>query len=85
LPKRIRADLENIVEAEALLGNPKLMPIVDLEQIEAGISRSVAHLSNMDPGQERRDKALRLLANVSLNLIVVFVITIAVLYARGLI
>ncbi len=85
LPKNIRRDAHALAQADLLLRNPKLARMVNLEMTEMGQQRVVAYLQQIDPRQALVTRRLNWLAGIALNLLLVFIIVIAMLRWRGLV
>lgn len=85
LPKKLRRDVENLLEAQQLIGNPKLARQVDVEAISEGSGRVIGHLQTLDPWERFKDRWLGILGAISLALIVTFILVVYVLWKRGLV
>jgi hypothetical protein len=85
LPKKRRQDIENLLEAQQLMGNPKLERMVDMTAISEGSGRVIGHLQTLDPWERFKDRWLGILGAIALALIVTFILVVYVLWKRGLV
>ncbi len=85
LPKKLKRDVENLLEAQALMGNPKLERMVDVVAISEGSGRVIGHLQTLEPWERFKDRWLGILGAISLALIVTFILVVYVLWKRGLV
>ena len=85
LPKRLRSDIQALIEAQRVADHPKLGRQIDIAAISAGSERVIAHLKTIDPWERFKDRWLGILGAISLGLIVTFIVVVYVLWARGLV
>ena len=71
LPRWIRREAAQLVEAERRMGHPKLMMQTDPVLLETAYDRCETWLKTVDPAERRKDRVLGLLAVNSLNMIFV--------------
>ncbi|WP_299351484.1 hypothetical protein [uncultured Shimia sp.] len=84
LPPRAHKQAAILIEAEDRAGHPKLSRMLDAQAIDRAFGTLEAALKQIDPADRRKGMVLSTLGMVSFNLIVVFVIVMAVLLWRGL-
>lgn len=83
LPRGLRQAGTRIVEADAMLGHPKLERLVDYEARRADYAAFDAHLGSIDLADQRWGRFLELAAIVAFNLIVVTALFITWLVWSG--
>ncbi|MBV0911336.1 hypothetical protein [Anianabacter salinae] len=83
LPWDVRASIERLADAEELSAHPKLASRMDPGAIEKDFSAVSRYLAKVDPAERRRRRLLNLAALVAFDLLVMFVIVVAVLVWRG--
>ena len=83
LPRRIFRDAQVVIRAVDMVGNPKLERQVDVRATADAARRVEVHLLEIDPRDELKGKVLTVLGKVSAFVIIVFIVTIWILYQRG--
>ncbi|MCR8546809.1 hypothetical protein M4578_03135 [Salipiger sp. P9] len=83
LPRGLRNDLAQVLEARRAAGHPKLARMVNGAAVSAAAGRIEAHLKAIDLADRRRGRLLSLLGGVMLNLLLVFAAVMALLLWRG--
>lgn len=83
LPRKVRKKAVTLVEADKLAGHPKLAMMLDAQRIEEAQIELREALEAIDPADRRKGLVLSTLGMVSFNLLVVFVVFVAVLIWRG--
>jgi len=71
LPKWVRREAERLVQAERVLGHPKLMMQTDPVAINDAAKRREKYLKSVDPAERRKDAILGFLAVNSLNMLLI--------------
>jgi hypothetical protein len=71
LPKRLRAHVAVLAEAEQFAAVPKLAKRVDLKAVDLANSALVAHLDAIDVKDRRRGKVLGVLGIISAQILIV--------------
>ncbi len=85
LPKRIRADVARIIEAQDIVAHPKFAHRVDFKAATLGGDRVIAHLDTINRWERFKDRWLGILGAISAALIVTFILVVYVLVQRGLV
>lgn len=85
LPKRLRDDLTQIIEAQEVAAHPKFAHRTDLKTALAGGERIIAHLDKINRWERFKDRWLGILGAISAALIVTFILVVYVLVQRGLV
>ena len=85
LPKSVRRDVQTVIDAAALAGNPRLSLQGDPRKVAEAFDRAVAHLEAVDVKDRRRGRMLTILGAVMFNLLAVFILLVIVLRWRGLV
>ncbi len=85
LPRRLRREGAVIAEALAVQAHPKLARRLDQARFQRAADQLERYLRGIDPAERRKGLFLNWLAGVAFSLLLVLVILIAVLRARGLI
>ena len=85
LPVAVRRDLEAVSRAVFALQVPRLARQTDREDVLAAAQRAEAHLKGIDARDQRRGRLLGMLGALVFNLLLLFVLVLAVLRWRGLI
>jgi len=85
LPKKLRADIAALLEAQNVIDHPKLGRQVDVEALTKGAARVVEHLQAIDPWERFKDRWLGILGAISAALIITFILVVYVLWKRGLV
>ncbi len=83
LPRRIRADASEIIEAEKREGNPRLARQTDPAALARAYKSVETHLQKIDVADRRRGKILSVLASIAFGLIVVASLLLTYLVQRG--
>lgn len=83
LPKDVRKDLLFVAEAEHLSGNPRIARQIDRSQVRAAYRRSIWHLRGPATREVRKGRMLGALGGLVTNLVLVFVLVLAVLSWRN--
>jgi ABC-type multidrug transport system fused ATPase/permease subunit len=83
LPRRVRAQIQTITEAQKFGGNPKLERRLNAGQVEADFDAATAYLAAVDRADLRRGRILALVGVVAFNLIVIVVAFVTWLWWRG--
>ncbi|MBE3639862.1 hypothetical protein [Mangrovicoccus algicola] len=68
VPRGVRHALEEVAEAERLAANPRLLPRIDPQRLEAAHRRALSWLKALDPAARRAQRRRALAAEVALNL-----------------
>lgn len=85
LPRGMRRRARAVIDAQAMLRNPKLARQVDIAGRQKDAARLVAYLRTLDPAEARKTAVIRLAASIAFNLLVVAGLVLAVLLWRDLI
>lgn len=85
LPRRLRKDVEFILQADYMTQNPQLAIMVSETRFQGAIRAISAHLAELDPAQERKDRLLNLTAILALNILLIGAAVVGVMVWRGLI
>lgn len=85
LPKKLRRDVTYLAQAQVLSQNPKLLRMVDELKVRQAHRVLVDYLQTIDPADRRKGALLSALGIVVFNLLVVFVVLVAVLRWRGIV
>lgn len=85
LPRRVRRDLALVVGSLDRADHPKLARQIDAAPILRAAKEVEAYLAKIDPMEALKDRILWTLGKISAVLILVFVVTIYVLWSRGVI
>ncbi len=83
LPRRLRADAEFLIDAEAKSLSPKLARQIDMERVSRAYDALVSHLKPMGAGARRRGAALDLAATVVFVAVVTAAALLGVMVWRG--
>ena len=83
LPRWVRREAEKLVEAQALMGHPKLMMQADPAALKTAYSQVEGWLKSVDPAERRKDRILGFLAVNTFNLLLVAVLFVAYLVWAG--
>lgn len=83
LPKRLRAEVEAIVQAQEMAENPKLMHHVDLERIKIAERKLNRFLDSQNPAAERRAEFLDAVAKIAFVIFTVVLAIFLMLLWRG--
>lgn len=83
VPRRVRKDLEQIIEAQQQAGNPKLAVQLDIEALMAAEGRVMAWAKTVDPARRKTDLILSIAGGVALSVLAVFALVVVVLVWRG--
>lgn len=74
LPKRLRAQIAVLVEAEQLAAAPKLAKRVDLRAVDAAEKALELHLKAIDPKERRRAKILGLAGTIAAQILIILTV-----------
>ncbi|MEL7116553.1 MAG: hypothetical protein AAGP08_13385 [Pseudomonadota bacterium] len=85
MPKWVRREAMRFVEAERLLGHPKLMMQSDPEALGQAYRKCEAWLKSVDPSERRKSFWLGLLATNAFNLLLVGAALLVTLRLTGLV
>ncbi|MEL6683125.1 MAG: hypothetical protein AAFQ09_10845 [Pseudomonadota bacterium] len=85
LPKKLRADLTRIIDAQDVAAHPKFAHRADFKSALQGGDRIIAHLEKINRWEQFKDRWLGILGAVSAALIVTFILVVYVLVQRGLV
>lgn len=85
LPRAIHKAGAVVVDAQVRVGHPKLARLADGDAVQRAFARVETYLDAVDVKDRRKGAILGVLGVIAFNLIVVFVIFMAVLYWRGLV
>lgn len=83
LPRRLRAQGRQLVEAQKRLGNPVLARQLDWVALERAFQDISAHLAAIDVAGRRKDRILDLAALIAFYILVVVVAFVFWLWWRG--
>lgn len=85
LPRRLRADVAVLTEAETKLAHPVLARQVDFPRVTKAFNAIEAYLTKIDPKDRRKGKILGWAGALVFNLLVLAVILALILRWQGLI
>lgn len=85
LPRRLRKDVEFILQADYMTQNPQLAIMVSESRFLGAVRAVAAYLSDLDPAKERKDRLLNLAALIALYVLMTGVAVVGVMVWRGLI
>ncbi len=83
LPKQHHAHLQALLEAQALLRNPKLAKQVDEGRVTQAYDAVTAHLRKVDASARRKDFLLKLAGTIAFNILLILAAFITWLWWRG--
>ena len=83
MPRWVYRDARTLVEAQRLMGHPKLMMQTDPTSLERSFQTCESWLKSVDPKERRKDKILGLLAVNAFNLLMVGALFVAALKLTG--
>ncbi len=83
LPRRLRADAQTIIQAEAMGGHPKLSRLVDERAVMRATRRIERFLDKKDPKGERWGELLDLIAKIAFVLVTIVLVVFFWLLNRG--
>lgn len=83
MPKRIKREAAYLVEACALVENPKLQKMIDMDRVGQAHQSCVEFLKTVDAADRRKGILLGVFASIALSLLVVLVLVSTVLVWRG--
>jgi len=83
LPRFARRAGGDVAQAEAMLAHPRLAALVDADRFNRAATILGDHLSEIDPKERRKTRALHLLASIVLNLAFLGVAIYALLHTVG--
>lgn len=83
LPRRLRRDAAQLVEAERLMGHPKLMMQTDPGTLDKAFRDCESWLKSVDPAERRKSRILGFLGVNAANLLIVAGLFIAYLVWAG--
>lgn len=83
LPRTLRSDLENVLEARRMVGHPKQARLVDGAAVERSAERIETHLRALDLSERRKSARLGLLASLMIDALVVGAVVLGLLIWRG--
>lgn len=83
LPRAIRVQGQQLVQAEAQLGHPRLAMQLDRAALETAFEQIAAHLRAIDVGARRRLMLLRLAGRIGFYLLAIFAAYVLWLWWRG--
>jgi hypothetical protein len=85
LPRRIRRDAQAVINATALMKNPKLARMVDQKQVRKAAQNVITHLQSIDPMDQLKGHVLGMLGAISAVFILTFILVVYISVKRGLI
>ncbi|WP_425052033.1 hypothetical protein [Psychromarinibacter sp. S121] len=71
LPHWVRVEAGKLVAAQQLAAHPKLAAQVDADGLDVAATRCERWARGVDLSQQRRDAALRMVAGIAMNLLIV--------------
>ena len=83
LPRWLRREAEQLLEAERLMGHPKLMRQADPTTLDKAVRHCETWLKAIDPAERRKSRILGFLAVNAANLLIVAALFIAYLVWAG--
>lgn len=83
LPRSVRSAVNDLVAAEKMAQDPKLVLQLDPEHTSSAYARCVTFLDGIDPIEARSRKRYTMAASISAQLLLVALACIAVLQWRG--
>ena len=83
LPRRLRADAETLVRAQAMAQNPKLARLLDERQLRKAERRLSRYLDRQNPSAERRGQILDVVAKIAFVIFTIALIVFFTLLNRG--
>lgn len=83
LPRRIRRQVDYLLEAETLAQNPKLARMVDDARARTAHAACAQFLDGIDPGERRAKYWLGILGSVAFSILAVAGLAVGVLMWRG--
>ncbi len=83
LSRKVRRDVNYLIQAEELQKNPKLARMVDDSKVTKARTNIVAFLQTIDPREQMWTRIINIAASVALGLIAIFVVVLYVLVQRG--
>ena len=83
LPRHLRSDAAQLIEAEALTANPKLSRLVDERRLARAERRLNRFLDKQNPAAERRGEILDLVAKIAFVFVTVVLSVFFFLLWRG--
>lgn len=83
LPRRIRRQVQDIVEAEKREAHPKLARQIDAAALRRAFAAATKHLEAIDLAEQRRGLLLSVLGSVAIAVLAVFAGLTAFLVWRG--
>ena len=83
LPRWVRQEAGRFVEAQRLMGHPKLMMQANPGALDDAFARCERWLKGVDPSERRKDRILGFLATNAFNLILIGALFIAYLNVAG--
>ena len=85
LPRRVRADIAVLTEADTKLAHPRLARQVDPARVEAAFDAIEAHLGQIDPKDRRKGRILGWAGGLVVNLLLLVVVLVVILRWQGLV
>lgn len=85
LPRHVQQDVQVLINAVDMQNNPKLARMVDDGAVQRSVRAVETHLQSIDVKKRRSDRIMGILANVGVQIIVIFAALLAVIYWRDLI
>lgn len=84
VPRRLRKDVDFLLQADYLTQNPRLTIMVNEARFQGAVRALSAYLVELDPVKERRNRVLNFAALVGLYVLMIGALAVSVLYWRGL-
>jgi hypothetical protein len=82
-PGAVTKAAEGFTQARQQAGHPKLMRMIDSDQLQAQFATLTEYLSAIDVADRRKGLILSTLGSISFNLLVVFIVLMVWLVWRG--
>ncbi|WIV51461.1 hypothetical protein QQG91_03155 [Marivivens sp. LCG002] len=85
LPRRLRKDVEFILQADYMTRNPHLAIMVSETRFQGAVRAISAYLADLDPAQERKNRLLNLAALIALYVLMTGAGVVGVMVWRDLV
>lgn len=85
LPRRLRKDVEFILQADYMTQNPHLAIMVSETRFQGAVRAISAYLVDLDPAQERKNRLLNLAALIALYVLLTGAGVVGVMVWRDLV
>ncbi len=83
IPRSIRRNINELLEAQALAQHPKLSRMLDHAALDDAQTRITAFLDGIDPAERRKDKILSLLGVIAFNLLLIGALIVTWMWWTG--